>query len=194
MLSRFGSIVGHLLSTFAHVVRTAYIDQWPELEPRPVFFFAALALAKNGGIVMETAKNGDRVKVHFTGHIKDGDLFSTTHGADPVTIEIGAGNALAGLETGVVGMQVGEQKKIEVSPKEGFGPHLPDLVAQVKKELLPSTIQPEIGLTLQTRQEGDEPVEMTIVDMDENTVTLDANHPLAGHTLVFEIELLEIEA
>lgn len=141
---------------------------------------------------METARNGDKVKVHFTGHIKDGDIFSTTHGADPVMIEIGAGNALAGLETGVVGMRVGEQKTIEVTPQEGFGPHLPDLVAQVKKELLPKTIQPQIGLKLQARQEGDEPVEMTIVAMDDETVTLDANHPLAGRTLVFELELLEI--
>ena len=142
---------------------------------------------------MEIVKHGDTVKVHFTGHIKDGDIFSTTHGAAPATIEVGAGNALAGLETGILGMKVGEQKTVEVAPKEGFGPHMSNLVAQVKKELLPKSIQPEIGLKLQTRQEDEAPVEMMIVAMDDETVTLDANHPLAGRTLVFEVELLEIE-
>ncbi len=141
---------------------------------------------------METVKNGDTVKIHFTGHIKGGDIFSTTHGAEPAIIEIGAGNALAGLEVGLLGMKVGEQKTVEVMPKEGFGPHLPNLVAQVKKELLPESIRPEIGLKLQTRQENEDPVEMMIIAMDDDTVTLDANHPLAGQTLVFEVELLEI--
>ncbi len=143
---------------------------------------------------METAKHGDTVKIHFTGHIKHGDIFSTTHGAEPATIEIGAGNALSGLEAGLVGMKVGEQKTLEVTPKEGFGPHLPNLVAQVKRELLPESIRPEIGLKLQTRQENEAPVEMMIVAMDNETVTLDANHPLAGQTLVFDIELIEITA
>ena len=91
-------------------------------------------------------------------------------------------------------MHIGEQKTIEVAPKEGFGPHLPDLVAQVKKALLPGSIQPEIGLKLQARQTDDEPVDMTIVAMDEETVTLDANHPLAGRILVFNVELLDIDA
>lgn len=143
---------------------------------------------------MITAKQGDKVRIHFTGHIKDGDIFSTTHGSDPVVIEIGSGNAIAGLENGVVGMQIGEQKTIEVGPLEGFGPHMSDLVAQVKKELLPETIQPMVGLKLQTRQTGDQPVDMVIVAMDADSVTLDANHPLAGQTLIFVVELLEIEA
>jgi peptidylprolyl isomerase len=143
---------------------------------------------------MEKAKHGDIVKIHFTGHIKGGDVFSTTHGAGPATIEIGSGNALSGLEAGIVGMHIGEQKTIEVTPKEGFGPHLSNLVAQVKKELLPKAIVPEVGLTIQTRQDGEEPVDMTVVAIDDDTVTLDANHPLAGRTLVFDVELLGIGA
>lgn len=143
---------------------------------------------------MEKAKLGDTVKIHFTGHIKGGEIFSTTHGAGPAIIEIGAGNALAGLEAGIVGMQIGEQKTIEVAPKQGFGPHLSKLVAQVKKALFPKAIVPEVGLTIQTRQAGEEPVEMTVVAIDDDTVTLDANHPLAGQTLVFDVELVGIGA
>ena len=143
---------------------------------------------------MDTAKCGDKVKIHFTGHIKGGDIISTTHGADPLSIEIGAGNALHGLEKGVVGMHVGEHKTIEVSPEDGFGPRLPNLIAQIKKVALPQSIQFEVGLKIQARQEGDIPVDMTIVAMDHDTVTVDANHPLAGQTLVFKVELLEINA
>lgn len=143
---------------------------------------------------MEKAKYGDTVKIHFTGHVKGGDIFSTTHGAGPATIEIGSGNALAGLEAGIVGMHIGEQKTIEVDPKEGFGPHLSNLVAEVKRELLPKAIVPEVGLTIQTRQAGEEPVEMIVVAMNDDMVTLDANHPLAGQTLIFDVELIGIGA
>ena len=142
---------------------------------------------------MRYAAHGDTVRVHFTGRFTDGPVVTSTKGMAPILIEIGRGRALKGLEKGLVGMCAGERKTFEVLPSEGFGERQDSLVAKIRRELLPKDMVPEVGMKLKMNQtNGGNEVEFFIKGMDETTVTLDGNHPLAGHTLVFEVELVEI--
>jgi peptidylprolyl isomerase len=142
---------------------------------------------------MRCAAHGDTVRVHFTGRFTEGSVVTTTEGMSPIQIEIGQGKAIKGLEKGLVGMRAGDRKTIEVLPRDGFGEHQDSLVAEIRKELLPKGMIPEVGMTLKMNpSNGDAPVEFQIQEIGTSTVTLDGNHPLAGHTLVFEVELIEI--
>lgn len=142
---------------------------------------------------MRCAAHGDTVRVHFTGRFTEGSVVTSTEGMAPIQIEIGEGKALKGLEKGIVGMCAGDRKTIEVPPGDGFGEHQENLVAEIRKELLPKDMIPEVGMTLKMNpSNGDATVEFQIQEIGESTVTLDGNHPLAGHTIVFEVELIEI--
>ena len=141
---------------------------------------------------MRCAAHGDTVRVHFTGRFAEGPVVTTTEGMAPIQIEIGQGKALKGLEEGLVGMRAGDRKTIKVLPRDGFGEHRESLVAEIRKELLPKGMIPQVGMTLKMNpSNGDTPVEFQIQEIGESTVTLDGNHPLAGHTIVFEVELIE---
>ena len=141
---------------------------------------------------MREAKSGDAVKVHYTGKTEDDDVFDTSRGGDPFQFTIGGGETMAGIENGVIGMEVGDKKSIKISSDEAFGPRREELVVAVKKKELPGDITPAVGQRLQIRQEDGNPVVVTITDMNEEVVTLDANHPLAGCTVVYDMELIEI--
>ena len=141
---------------------------------------------------MRCAVHGDTVRVHFTGRFTEGPVVTTTEGMAPIQIEIGQGKALKGLEEGLVGMCAGDRKTIEVPPRKGFGEHKENLVAEIRKELLPKDMVPKVGMRLKMNpSNSDETVEFQIQEIGASTVTLDGNHPLAGHTLVFEVELVE---
>jgi peptidylprolyl isomerase len=141
---------------------------------------------------MSQAKDGDTVKIHYTGKLENGTVFDTSKDRQPLEFAVGNGKIIPGFEKAIIGMGVGDTKTITVQPEEAYGPSRKELIMDIKKTDLPEDITPAIGKQLQIRQKDGNPIEITITDMDEDTVTLDANHPLAGNTLVFEVELVEI--
>jgi peptidylprolyl isomerase len=141
---------------------------------------------------MTQAKYGDTVKVHFTALRENGELLASTEGQRPVEVEIGSRRHIPGFEDSIVGMGAGETKTITVPPERGFGPRVPELIMDVSKDMLPQDFSPYVGKKLQAEQKDGSVLDVVITDMDETTVTIDANHPLAGETLTFSIQLLEV--
>ncbi len=141
---------------------------------------------------MAQAKTGDTVRVHYTGTFDDGTVFDTSIEREPLQFTIGAGMVIAGFDTAVAGMQPGEKKQVNIPAEEAYGPRSEELVAEIGRDRLPADLEIEIGQQLQVGlADGDQAVVM-IVDVSENTVTLDANHPMAGMDLNFDLELVEI--
>ncbi len=141
---------------------------------------------------MDQVKNGDTVKVHYTGKLENGEVFDSSRDRQPIEFVVGSGTLLPGIENGVIGMSVGESKTIEISPEEGFGPKHEELIVKVMRSEFPEYIVPKLGQRMQIKQPDGRVIVVTITDMDDETVTLDANHPLAGCKLFFDIELMEI--
>ena len=141
---------------------------------------------------MAQAKYGDTVKVHYTGKLDDGTVFDASVNGDPLQFTIGSGQIIPGFEQAVVGMNPGESKTVKIPAEDAYGQRREDLVLEVEKSQLPEGLKPEVGLQLQSRQPDGRIVVLTIADMTESHVTLDANHPLAGKDLTFEIQLVEI--
>jgi len=140
---------------------------------------------------MSPAKNGDTVKIHLTGRLENGEVFSKPEDK-PFEFTLGSGELIPGFEKGIVGMEVGQTKTIAVPPEEAYGPRNEELMVDVKKTTLPENITPVIGQQLQIRRRSGDLLKVTVAGVDEDTVTLDANHPLAGNTLLFEVKLVEI--
>ena len=141
---------------------------------------------------MDQVKTGDRVKINYTGKLEDGNVFDSSQNRPPLDFVVGSGDVMPGIENGVIGMEVGDTKTIEILTEEAFGPRREELVVEVMKGDIPKHITPTIGQRLQIRMPDNQYVTVTITDMNADTVTLDANHPLAGYTLLFDIELVEI--
>ena len=141
---------------------------------------------------MAQAKYGDTVKVHYTGKLDDGTVFDASVNGDPLQFTIGSGQIIPGFEQAVVGMNPGESKTVKIPAEDAYGQRREDLVLEIEKSQLPEGLKPEVGLQLQSRQPDGRIVVLTIADMTESHVTLDANHPLAGKDLTFEIQLVEI--
>lgn len=141
---------------------------------------------------MSKAKDGDQVKVHYTGQLENGDVFDSSRQRDPLEFVIGSGNVLPGFENGIIDMEVGDSKRITISPEEGYGEKREELVVTVMRNEFPDHIAPAVGQQLQIKQEKGDILNVNITALDEESITLDANHPLAGHTLLFEVELMEI--
>ena len=141
---------------------------------------------------MNQAKNGDTVKVRFTGRLENGEVFSRSEGENPIEVTLGNRELLPGFESGIVGMEVGETKTIAVPPQQAYGPKEEDLMVEIDKSNLPEHVTPVIGKGLRIQRSDGDDIHVIISDMTENTVTLDANHPLAGATLFFDLELVEI--
>jgi len=141
---------------------------------------------------MAQAKLGDTVKVHYTGKLEDGTVFDTSTDSDPLQFTIGEGQIIPGFEQAVVRMNPGESKTIKVPVDEAYGPHREEMVLVVNRNQLPADLIPEIGQQLQSRQPDGQTIVVTVTDISESSVTVDANHPLAGKDLTFDIQLIEI--
>jgi peptidylprolyl isomerase len=139
---------------------------------------------------MSQAKNGDTVKVRLTGRLENGEVFSNSKDDQAFECILGSGELIPGFEKGIIGMEVGDTKIISVPPEEAFGQRHEELLFHIKKSDFPIT--PVIGQQLQIRRRDGDLLNVSVAEADEDTVTLDANHPLAGKTLVFDVELVEI--
>jgi peptidylprolyl isomerase len=142
---------------------------------------------------MSPVKKGDTVMVHYVGKLGDGTVFDNNEQREPLTFTIGSGNIIPGFEKGIIGMEVGEIKEVIVSPDEGFGDKKEDLEIPVKKSDFPDDITPSVGQRLQFKRPDGTIISVTIKRILDDDVILDANHPLAGEMLNFEIKLLEIK-
>ncbi|MDH3557576.1 MAG: FKBP-type peptidyl-prolyl cis-trans isomerase [Deltaproteobacteria bacterium] len=141
---------------------------------------------------MSKAKEGDRVKVYFTGTLEDGTIFGQTHEDEPFEFNIGEKSVLPKFESAVVGMKEGENKTILIAPEDAYGPRDEERMFTVEKSEIPDHITPEIGKKIQVQTGSGEMAILTVLEVSEDKVTFDANDPLAGEELTFEIELLEI--
>lgn len=142
---------------------------------------------------MSKAQYGDTVTVHYTGRLENGEVFAESEGDEPIEVTIGDGKYIPGFERSVVGMEVGETKTVTLPPEEAFGTRHDELVVKVGRGQFSERAEPAVGHRFQIRQESGEPLEVTVTDLDEETVTLDANHPLAGYTLTFSIQLVAVK-
>jgi len=141
---------------------------------------------------MTQAKNGDKVKIHFTGYLEDGTVFGSTTDEEPFEFIIGEKNMLPGFENAVVGMQKGDIKTITLPPEEAYGPHKKELVSVMERSGFPKEIHLEVGKRLRVRTQDGKYTMVTIKDFTEDSIVLDENDPLAGKTLTFKIELIDI--
>jgi peptidylprolyl isomerase len=141
---------------------------------------------------MSNAKNGDTVKVHYTGKLDDGSVFDSSVKREPLEFTLGKGHLIPGFEKGVIGMKPGEKKSVTIPADEAYGQRKDDLVVRVEKDKVPSHITPEPGLDVQIKQPDGMVINMLITEVTDSDVTFDANHPLAGQDLTFDIELVEI--
>jgi len=141
---------------------------------------------------MTQVKEGDTVRIHYTGTLTDGSVFDSSDGRDPLEFTVGAGQIIKGLDEAIPGMVVGDKKRVEISIMKAYGPRHLDKVFEVPLEQLPPDIPREVGLMLAMRGEEGEEVPVQITAVTETHMTLDANHHLAGKPLVFDIELVSI--
>ncbi len=139
------------------------------------------------------AKTGDTVKVHYTVTLDDGTVFDTSAGGEPLAFTLGQGLVIPGFEQAVIGMKVGESKTVDIPVEQAYGPYRDDLIVVVERDQLPEDLETEVGQQLQMSQTDGSYTVVTVTEVSETTITIDANHPLAGQNLTFEIELVEIE-
>jgi peptidylprolyl isomerase len=140
---------------------------------------------------MSQAKQGDTVRVHYTGTLEDGQEFDSSRGLDPLTFTIDAGSVIQGFDDAVTGMAVGDEKRVTIPAAEAYGPRRDELTLRVPRSELPPDLELEEGTQLRMEQ-GEQSIVVTVREMDEDSVTLDANHPLAGAALTFDLRLVEI--
>ena len=142
---------------------------------------------------MNTAKKGDTVKVHYTGKLHDGTVFDSSHNRnEPIEFTLGQQNMIAGFEKAVEGMAVGDTKTAEIPASEAYGTKKEDMIIEVPKAEVPADIEPEIGQQLAMQGSNGQQVPVVITEVNDHAITLDANHPLAGKDLIFDLELVQI--
>ena len=141
---------------------------------------------------MQQVKNGDKVRVHYHGKLTDGSTFDSSEGRDPLEFEVGSGAVIAGFDSGVTGMQVGEKKTVTIPVEDAYGPKQDDMIMEFPRDRFPEEMVPEIGMQLNMSNGAGQNFPVVIREVQDTTVMLDANHPLAGEDLVFDLELVEI--
>jgi peptidylprolyl isomerase len=143
-------------------------------------------------LVMQQAKKGDKVRVHYHGKLTNGETFDSSTGRDPLEFEVGSGSVIKGFDEGVTGMQVGEKKTINIPVDEAYGQRSEEMMIEFPKDRFPGDMEIEAGMQLMMGNGSGQNIPVIVTEIKENSVILDANHPLAGEELVFDIELVEI--
>ncbi len=138
------------------------------------------------------ANEGDTVRVHYTGTLEDGTVFDTSRGRETLEFTLGGGTVIPGFEETVKGMQVGETKTATIPSDEAYGPHRDEMVMVIQRDQLPDDLEPTVGQQLQMQRTDGRTAVVVVSEVSKTTITIDANHPLAGKDLTFEIELVEI--
>ncbi len=141
---------------------------------------------------MEVAKKGNRVKVHYTGKLQDGTIFDSSIEREPLEFVVGDGNMIKGFDQAVEGMQKGETVTANIPSTEAYGERRPDMLVEVPIDQVPENINPAVGQQLSVQQANGQTMPVVVTAVAEDKITLDANHPLAGKDLTFEINLVEI--
>lgn len=139
-------------------------------------------------------KDGDTVRVHYTGKLADGSVFGSSAGGEPVEFAVGAGSIIKGFDRAVVGMKVGDHRTVTVNAEDAYGPRRDDLVIKVDRQELPPHIDPAAGMLLQMKTVSGRYIPVRVTEVTEQNVIMDANHPLAGQDLTFELEMVEISS
>ncbi len=141
---------------------------------------------------MAKAKKGDRVRVDYIGSVRGGAVFFDSHGKEPFEFTLGDGQLLPGFEDAVTGLEAGKSVRVEIPVDEAYGQRRPELVQKIDRSQIPPEYNPSVGDVLQSDMDDGGAIRAMVVEVDDEVLTLDSNHPLAGKDLVFEIELLEI--
>ena len=141
---------------------------------------------------MTGIQEGDVVQVHYTGKLETGEVFDSSEGQEPLKLKIGEGKIIPGFEKELIGLESGQKKTFELPPEEAFGERKDELVHVIERKQVPPDLNLEVGMQLALEGQGQEPIPAQVVDLSEETVTLDTNHPLAGKALKFEIDVVEV--
>ncbi len=141
---------------------------------------------------MSAALEGSTIKVHYTGRLEDGTVFDSSEGREPLEVTLGTKSVIPGFEKGLMGLKAKEKKSITIPADEGYGQRRDEMLMEVTKADFPDDITPELGLELQMQMDDGQDIPMKVIEIEDQKVTLDANHPLAGKTLIFEVEVLEV--
>jgi len=141
---------------------------------------------------MALVKEGDVVKVHYTGKLTNGEQFDSSVGREPLEFTVGAGQMIKGFDAAMPGMAVGDKKTVNIIPEDGYGQKSDDAIIEFPKENVPADMKLEPGMPLTLSNQAGQPVPVIVIEVKDDIIILDANHFLAGQDLVFDIELVEI--
>lgn len=141
---------------------------------------------------MSVATKGNKVKVHYTGKLNDGTVFDTSENREPLEFTLGDGNMIKGFDTAVQGMELGSNKSVVIPSDEAYGEKREDMLVDIPIDQVPADIKPEVGMDLSIQNQEGQPMPVKVVNVDPEKITLDANHPLAGQDLTFNIKLVDI--
>ncbi len=141
---------------------------------------------------MSTVKANDKVRVHYTGKLNDGQIFDSSVDREPLEFTVGAGQMIPGFDTAVEGMELNEKKTFTLKPEEAYGPVNKDLYHKVERTQLPEDLKPEVGQVLVAGSPDGREMQVTVQEVHDDAIVIDANHPLAGKDLTFDVQIVEI--
>lgn len=143
-------------------------------------------------VLADKVKKGDTIRVHYTGKLEDGQEFDSSLKRDPLQFEVGTGSMIKGFENAVLDLKPGDKKTVTIVPEEAYGERDENLLIKMPKKSVPEGVTPEVGMRLQLANQQGQAVPVVVTEVLDDSLRLDANHPLAGKTLVFDIEVVEI--
>jgi FKBP-type peptidyl-prolyl cis-trans isomerase 2 len=141
---------------------------------------------------MQQVKSGDKVRVHYHGKLRSGETFDSSQGREPLEFTVGSGQVIKGFDNGVMGMQVGDKKTVEITVDDAYGQKSEEMIVEFPRNQFPPDLDPQIGMQLMMNNGSGQSFPVSVTEVKEESVILDANHPLAGEDLIFDIELVEI--
>ncbi len=142
---------------------------------------------------MEAVKNGDKVKVHYHGRLRNGETFDSSDGREPLEFTVGSGQVIKGFDQGVTGMQPGDKKTVEINVGDAYGEKQDEMLIEFPRNQFPDDMKPEEGMQLMMNNGAGQSFPVTVAEVRDDSLLLDANHPLAGQDLIFDLELVSIE-